>query len=279
MYDIVFYVLIGAVPAIVMMGLALPMLSSIASWLRPVSFAGAHASASKVRMPAPTPVPQEVEEERTPLMVRDLSTQATLVMLERPSRGCVDTRLIVWSAEEGGKKVQQKYLELGMLPGSRIESDLVTRAIALAKIKLDELDGKAPAAADVEAAKPVEEQESQFAKPAKSKKAKASMVEQTNEEQDPQIKLLKKPVSHRGIVLQMGMMPRALDSGERPCYGVRYRTEEGVEDVLWGVGLRTEFTAAKVGIGDHVEILKIGRKVMEEGKAPMNLYRVTKFDE
>jgi hypothetical protein len=36
--------------------------------------------------------------------------------------------------------------------------------------------------------------------------------------------------------------------------------------------------SAKVSVGDYVEILKIGRKTVEKGKAPMNLYQIAKID-
>lgn len=77
--------------------------------------------------------------------------------------------------------------------------------------------------------------------------------------------------------LEEASLPKAGKEGDIERYGVRYRTPEGLEEVVWGGDLRTAFNDSGAGVNDEVEILKIGRKTIEKGKAPMNLYKVRKL--
>lgn len=91
------------------------------------------------------------------------------------------------------------------------------------------------------------------------------------------IKLKRFPSVYRGIITEVGMMKQNKGDREYDTFGVRYTTQEGVVEAVFGANLRTALREAKADVGDHVEILKIGRKTIEKGKAPMNLFKVAKL--
>src|SRR5574337_1322308 len=93
------------------------------------------------------------------------------------------------------------------------------------------------------------------------------------EESPPEsIKLKRFPSVYRGVITEVGMMMQSKDSREFETFGVRYRTQEGIVEAVFGANLRTALQEANAAVGDEVEILKIGRKTIEKGKAPMNLF-------
>ncbi|MBK7422513.1 MAG: hypothetical protein IPJ48_05120 [Propionivibrio sp.] len=89
--------------------------------------------------------------------------------------------------------------------------------------------------------------------------------------------LKKFPSVYRGIITEAGMMTQERNGAQFNIYGVRYRTQDGLEDAVFGANLKIALREAMAGVGDTVEILKIGRKTIEKGKAPMNLFKVAKI--
>ncbi len=92
------------------------------------------------------------------------------------------------------------------------------------------------------------------------------------------IKLKRFPSVYRGIIKEIGMMTQNKDGREFETFGVRFKTQEGVVDAVFGVNLREALRDAKADVGDQVEILKIGRKTITKGKAPMNLFKIAKLE-
>lgn len=185
-------------------------------------------------------------------VIREME-QATLFVHQREEEG-VSAHMIVWQpvASATEVRVQEAHVALCMFPGGRIEHQMIDDALALAQAKLATLK-----------AIPEAEKNAVPVKPAVTS--------------EPAIKRSKTPAVYRGTILQMGKMPRTQGDQTINMYGVRYRNDEGVEDTIWGIHLRSELKAAGAGTGDCVEITKIGRKVLEEGKAPMGVFEVKKL--
>ena len=246
-----------------------------------------------VLSPVPPPAPQEPQSiyrdiEPEPLVVRHLNAgRATLMVRHRARMRACTAHLVIWSGKKK-RRIQDSYYDLGIIQANGIGHDIVEQFLGIAQEKIGSLTAtgtqrqrrrrKIAAESAPEASLEAEAQASRSAdagQPAAA--ANDTVAVEENQKPDPAIRLKRFPPVYRGVVLEMGMMPRALSGGEKTCYGVRYRTAEGVVDVVWGTDLRTAFRDAKAGLGDEVEILKIGRKTVEEGKAPMNLYKVAKI--
>lgn len=239
------------------------------------------------------PMPQQPEVELDQLVVRELNNGlATLLMRERTRFGKCTAHLIVWAGKRRkGKKVlvEDSHYDLGFVDGADLKEEVIALFVASATTKLGELvvegmkkqrrkkdapAAESPATADVTEAVIVQAASTPevVAQP-----QQAAVAIEENVKPEAAIKLRRYPSVFRGKVLEMGLMPRNTGGEDFKCYGVRYRTPEGVEDVVWGVNLRTAFHEAGASVNDEVEILKIGRKTVEEGKAPMNMYKVTKL--
>ena len=233
---------------------------------------------------------ETVDLEHTPdqLVVKHLNHgMATLMLRERSRHRKCTSHLIVWAGKKKkGRKVlvEDSHYDLGYVDGSKLTDEIVASFLVIAEKKLGELvvEGmkkqrrkKAAPVADARATE-VPAVELEASAPPIAIEQSAITVEE-NEPPGPAIKMKRYPSVFRGKVLEMGRMPKTGRDGDFMCYGVRYRTPEGIEDVVWGVNLRTAFHDARAGVNDEVEILKIGRKTVEEGKAPMNMYKVTKL--
>lgn len=209
----------------------------------------------------------------------------TLLVRERSKARMVSGQLIVWSSEKKKrgkvKRIQDGFYDLGLIPAEHIDESIVDEFLTLAINQMRELAGKPPIvrpAAAVATGKAKGEQPAADAIATAEVDAQSSAVSiEDNEKPDAAIKLKKFPSVFRGKILEVGHMPRAIRDEEIMSFGVKYRTPEGVEDIVWGVNLKTALHTAKATVGDEVEILKIGRKTVEKGKAPMNLYKITKL--
>jgi hypothetical protein len=151
-----------------------------------------------------------------------------------------------------------------MFPGGRIEHQMIEDALALAReqlavrnVPLDVLAVASPSAKCV----PGDTQQS----PPEASVAATAVAH------------VKNPGECRGTIMQMGNMPRVLPDKKITMYGVRCMGDDGVETTIWGVNLRTKLKDAGASVGDRVEIVKKGSKVMEEGKAPMTVFEVRKL--
>jgi len=235
-----------------------------------------------------------------PLVVRDIEDgKGTVIMRYRHREQVVTAQLIVWAGESKKKfRHEDSYYDLGYFDAKEVTFEIIAKATTEACKKLAELSRPRPRKSAVIAAEVVDETVGQLATAQVEVAAPASVeqsavaqtvVEQSvasdaatvevedNGEHQPAIKLKKTPTVFRGVIVESGLMERALQDKLITSFGVKYRTPEGIEDAVWGVDLKRAMMSAKVSVGDTVEILKIGRKTIEKGKAPMNLYQIAKI--
>ena len=235
------------------------------------------------------PVSSEREQvTASPLFVRHLNDMATLMVRYRHRKQACTAHLIVWSGSKR-KGYSDSYFDLGLIEGQELTEQVIEQALALAKQQLVDLAEKgkrkrreskkqkqeaaavaevveAPADVAVVAAPVVVEQKAEVT---------PVVVEDTPPES---IKLRKFPSVYRGIIKEIGMMTQNKDGREFETFGVRFETQEGIVDAVFGVNLREALRDAKADVGDQVEILKIGRKTITKGKAPMNLFKIAKLE-
>ena len=209
---------------------------------------------------------------------------ATLLLRERARLGKCTAHLIIWAGKRRkGRQVlvEDSHYDLGYVDGVELHEAVIDGFVETAKAKLAELvvEGMKKQRRKREES-PGEKLLATSETAAESGEASSSACFERNMmERGPEsaIKLTRYPTVRRGRVLEMGMMSKAGKEGDIERYGVRYRTPEGLEEVVWGGDLRTAFNDSGAGVNDEVEILKIGRKTIEKGKAPMNLYKVRKL--
>ena len=240
------------------------------------------------------PVSSEREQvTASPLFVRHLTDMATLMVRYRHRKQACTAHLIVWSGSKR-KGYSDSYFDLGLIEGQELTEQVIEQALALAKQQLLDLAEKgkrkrreskkqkqeAAAVAELAVAEVVEA-------PADVAVVAAPVVVEQKAEVTPvvvedtppeSIKLKKFPSVYRGIIKEIGMMTQNKDGREFETFGVRFKTQEGVVDAVFGVNLREALRDAKADVGDQVEILKIGRKTITKGKAPMNLFKIAKLE-
>ncbi|MCZ2112909.1 MAG: hypothetical protein LC131_03610 [Anaerolineae bacterium] len=219
---------------------------------------------------------QREEIVPSPFIVKHLNDgMATLMMRHRASKNACTASLIIWSGKKK-RQIRDSYYDLGMRTADGIGEEIIEEFVQMAKQKLDELKPQGRKKRMKKTAGEVEKSTAPES-PTEAGTDSSTVAIEANEKPGPAIKIKKFPSVYRGRILEAGIMPRAIGNETIEMYGVRYRTAEGVEDVVWGTGLKTELRDAHAGVGDDVEILKIGRKTVGEGKAPMNLYKVCKL--
>lgn len=274
-------------------------LSLLASYKRMKSWLPMKKAATiSPALPAPAPTvvqPSHSEHAPAAMAVRDMQDgKATLIVRYRPRKKVVSAIMIVWAGvnKRAESRLEDSYYDLGFFDAQEVSNAVIARAVDEANKKLAELASARKCGANAEAAVAMTSGENAQAnssevtaveKSAATLTAKAGAstvvaVADDDGEHQPEIKLRKTPSVYRGVILASGMMKRPLDDKIIDSFGIRYRTPEGIEDAVWGVDLRRAMESAKVSVGDYVEILKIGRKTVEKGKAPMNLYQIAKID-
>lgn len=240
------------------------------------------------------PVSSEREQvTASPLFVRHLTDMATLMVRYRHRKQACTAHLIVWSGSKR-KGYSDSYFDLGLIEGQELTDQVIEQALALAKQQLVDLAEKgkrkrreskkqkqeAAAVAEVAVAEAAEA-------PADVAVVAAPVVVEQKAEVTPvvvedtppeSIKLKRFPSVYRGIIKEIGMMTQNKDGREFETFGVRFETQEGIVDAVFGVNLREALRDAKADVGDQVEILKIGRKTITKGKAPMNLFKIAKLE-
>lgn len=221
----------------------------------------------------------------SPLIVRHLTDKATLLVRHRATKQACTAHLIIWSGAKR-RSISDSYYDLGVIKDVAPTEETVEQFLALAKERLDELAqaGKRKRKAAKETKQEVvEATEAVESAPVETP---AELPEQVvvvpptvvMEDTPPEsIKLKRFPSVYRGVIKEVGMMKQNKGDREFDTFGVRYTTQEGVVEAVFGANLRTALREAKADVGDHVEILKIGRKTIEKGKAPMNLFKVAKL--
>lgn len=240
------------------------------------------------------PVSSEREQvTASPLFVRHLTDMATLMVRYRHRKQACTAHLIVWSGSKR-KGYSDSYFDLGLIEGQELTEQVIEQALALAKQQLVDLAEKgkrkrreskkqkqeAAAVAEVAVAE-VAEAPADVAVVADPVvvEQKAEVTPVVVEDTPPEsIKLKRFPSVYRGIIKEIGMMTQNKDGREFETFGVRFETQEGIVDAVFGVNLREALRDAKADVGDQVEILKIGRKTITKGKAPMNLFKIAKLE-
>ncbi len=250
------------------------------------------------------PVSSEREQvTASPLFVRHLNDMATLMVRYRHRKQACTAHLIVWSGSKR-KGYSDSYFDLGLIEGQELTEQVIEQSLALAKQQLVDLAEKgkrkrreskkqkqeAAAVAEVVVAEAavsevvvaeVAEAPADVAIVAATEvvEQKAEVPPLVVEDTPPEsIKLRKFPSVYRSIIKEIGMMTQNKDGREFETFGVRFETQEGIVDAVFGVNLREALRDAKADVGDQVEILKIGRKTITKGKAPMNLFKIAKLE-
>ncbi len=210
----------------------------------------------------------------SPLIVRHLDQgRATLLIRYRTRKNACTGHLIVWSGAKR-KRIQDSYYDLGIIAQDKVDDLVIEEFLRSAMQRLNELRAeglkkrtriKKAAATDVI--------ETEFLESKEAVVAEAVVAEAPQEN----VKLKAFPSVYRGVITEIGMLTK--EGGESPVsvFGVRYRTLDGSEQSVFGGDLRSALRDVKAGVGDEVEILKLGRKTVEQGRAPMNLFQVTKL--
>ncbi len=232
------------------------------------------------------------EYQASPLLVRHLADKATLLVRPRTRKQACTGTLMIWSGAKR-KRIQDSIYDLGMIEGLDPTDEVVEEFMRLAQVRLEELatagrrKRKAAVAevqVAVEQAVPQEVAaaivESPSVETAVSIAVQQPVAPEVSVDDTPPetIKMKKFPSLYRGVITEIGMMTQTKDDREFETFGVRIRTHEGIVDAVFGANLRTALRQADAGVGDAVEILKVGRKTIDPKKAPMNLFTVAKLD-
>ncbi len=237
--------------------------------------------------PQPQYAPVFLEREEVvakPLIVRDLTDKATLLVRHRMNKRACTAHLIIWSGAKR-KSISDSYYDLGVIEAAEPNDTIVEEFMVMAKERLNELalEGKRKRRRKVVEEVKQEEVAATTVIPSQGSSG-PGVTEQVIEppsvvvEDSPpeSIRMRKFPSVYRGVITDIGMMEQSKNGSEFSTFGVRYRTPEGIEDAVFGANLRGALREANASIGDTVEILKIGRKTIDPKKAPMNLFKVAK---
>lgn len=211
------------------------------------------------------PVSSEREQvTASPLFVRHLTDMATLMVRYRHRKQACTAHLIVWSGSKR-KGYSDSYFDLGLIEGQELTEQVIEQALALAKQQLVDLAEKgkrkrreskkqkqeAAAVAEVAVAEAAEA-------PADVAVVAAPVVVEQKAEVTPvvvedtppeSIKLKRFPSVYRGIIKEIGMMTQNKDGREFETFGVRFETQEGIVDAVFGVNLREALRDAKADVG------------------------------
>lgn len=221
----------------------------------------------------------------SPLIVRHLTDKATLLVRHRATKQVCTAHLIIWSGAKR-KSISDSYYDLGVIKDVAPTDEAVEQFMALANERLVELaqagkrKRKTAKEAKQEVVEATEAVESAPVENPAAQPEQVVVVPPTVDMEDTppeSIKLKRFPSVYRGVITEVGVMKQNKGDREFDTFGVRYTTQEGVVEAVFGANLRTALREAKADVGDHVEILKIGRKTIEKGKAPMNLFKVAKL--
>lgn len=214
-----------------------------------------------------TAMPQADDSPRT--VLQDMPKESASVWLQNKGNGAIGITAVEWTVLHGLKKELRRF-SLGDLPGSRIEDALVHEAMRLARAAIRGEEA-IPAPVPLEKAAPMPDavlEEIKLLMP---------LVLEQQAAESGAMKALAKPFVVKGELLRASKMAKDGATDGKTVYGAIVRQDDGKETTLWGAGLKVEIAKAGVKPGDQVEIIKLGRKTIEEGKAPMNVYKVSKL--
>ena len=212
----------------------------------------------------------------TPLVVKQLDQgRATLILRYRVRKQACTAHLIVWSGAKR-RRIQDSYYDLGVIARDHVDDEVVEEFLVLAKEKLSELQNVGKKKRQKKAVAVELLTESAIAEP-QAVVAEPVVEPEFSSIPDKSVKLKAFPSVFRGTILEVGMMTQNKNGADFEIFGVKFQTPDGIEDAIFGCNLRQALKEAMAGVGDHVEILKIGRKTVEKGRAPMNLFQVSKI--
>jgi hypothetical protein len=207
---------------------------------------------------------QSDDVKASPLVVKHLDEgRSTLLIRQRDRRGIVTGQLLVWSGAKR-KKIQDSLYDLGVIKAAEATEEVIGLFIASALDKLYDLRNEG------------------------RKRKQEARPQQSIVEVLPQVQLLTDkragdqrisfPDVYRGVLTAMGM--ETIEKGDRKIksFAISYQTENGQVLQLSGSDLQTALSKAKAKIGDKVEIMKVGKKNMGGGYAPMQLFSAAKIE-
>lgn len=255
---------------------------------KPVIWKTKQDDAQQDEHPLQVIAPAVLEREEviaSPLIVRELNNgKVTMLVRYRARKQACTAHLIIWSGAKR-RRIQDSYYDLGAIAGDMVTDEVIQDFMAMAMERLKELEqaGRRTRKAKIEQKQEVVQKEAVAeilvnASPAMSVMDAVQPSVVVEDSPPETIRLKKFPSVYRGIITEIGMMAQNKGGEDFTVFGVRYRTSEGIEDAVFGANLRIAIREAQAGIGDQVEILKIGRKTVEAGKAPMNLFKVAKLE-
>lgn len=245
------------------------------------------APATTVQQQAAPEVEERMEVTASPMLVRQIGDKATLIVRHRARKKACTGLLLIWSGAKR-KRISDSFYDLGIIQAGEATEEVVEEFMALSVARLNELataGRKKRKAVAVEAqaveqqavAAPVAASTSVETAPATSVEDTVQPAVEVDDTPRESVKLKKFPDLFRGIIKEVGMMKQNKNDREFDTFGVVIETQEGIVEAVFGAHLRTALREANVSVGDAVEILKIGRKTITKGKAPMNLYQVAKL--
>jgi hypothetical protein len=236
----------------------------------------------------------------SPLVAREIALGvATVLVRYRASQRTATAQLIIWEGRRKG--LHDSFYDLGARKTDALGSELVRDFVQLGREKLDALPltgttcRAAKRRASPRALSPVEPEVAQRHLPTtmalRSTQVSVTpgpdplaVVTQAQPEPSAQTSKPAKTVAYpsitRGQLLEAGLMNKydTSTSASKRVYGVLVRDDEtGLLTQLWGSALRDQLADKRIAIHDRVEIVKLGRQVVEPDKAPMNLYSVAKI--
>jgi hypothetical protein len=199
-----------------------------------------------------------------------LGSSASICLRCYPGKGFVKGVLILYGKH---KKGSPPFYELGTVETKQCSPEVLSHFAKLGKERLELLGGlgkrqrltkvkekqvipEFPLVSEIPVPQP--EEGAEFKNEALQVKAKQMVV-------------------YRGEILVIGLLPKICDGKTNMVHGVKLRTEDGREQCCYGRHLKKAIEIARVQIGDFVEIAKVGRRTITEGKAPMNLWEVRKL--
>jgi hypothetical protein len=234
----------------------------------------------------------------SPLVAREIARGAATVLVRyRASQRTATAQLIIWAGKRKG--LHDSFYDLGARKTDALGSELIHDFVQLGRKKLEALRsaGTTRRAVKRRAAPPASSSlEPEVAErhvpatmaplsidacamPAPDPELTVAQPEPSAQKSKP-AKAVTYPSITRGQLLEAGLMNKydTSTSASKRVYGVLLRDDDtGLLTQLWGSALRDQLTQKRIAIHDHIEIVKLGRQIVEPDKAPMNLYSVAKI--
>ena len=193
----------------------------------------------------------------SPLIVRHLTDKATLLVRHRATKQVCTAHLIIWSGAKR-KSISDSYYDLGVIKDVAPTDETVEQFMALANERLVELaqagkrKRKTAKEAKQEVVEATEAVESAPVENPAAQPEQVVVVPPTVDMEDTppeSIKLKRFPSVYRGVITEVGVMKQNKGDREFDTFGVRYTTQEGVVEAVFGANLRTALREANESMG------------------------------